>query len=195
MKRRLGLSYKKIKGLSSQVFTRRCDINKSCFIKRMIYMFENDFKIVYIDETGFNNHTFKSKRWAGDAIDYENSKGKRFKNINLLCAIHRNGFHYYEAHQGNTNTNRFMSYFKHLIEEIKDNEALGDKLRQGKLVFYLDNFSVHKAWLFRDYCIEKGHNIIYGVPYICCYNPIEFFFSYLKNSYYKCTFHSRYSSF
>jgi transposase len=109
-------------------------------------------------------------------------KGKRsyyttneypFIKYNFICAIKNNkiiGYTLYENLKGGIKTDEFVDFIDKYIKNKYKNYYI-----------LLDNASFHKSKIIKEKIIEIKNNIIYSIPYNPDTNPIENFFSQLKN--------------
>jgi len=130
--------------------------------------------IIAIDETGFYlsmNKNFgrcdKGKRC------YKQIKKYPFVKFNFICAIKYGkivGYKLYKKEPGGIDTTKFNEFY---------NEFIKGKYKNKLIV--MDNAKFHKSIIVRQN-IENSHNkIVYILPYNSNMNPIENFFSQLKN--------------
>lgn len=52
--------------------------------------------------------------------------------------------------------------------------------KQNKNIYFMDNASVHRSKIFKEYYNEFKLNIVYNAPYLSKFNPIENVFSLLR---------------
>jgi transposase len=98
----------------------------------------------------------------------------RGKTYAVLASISADeGLEYYEIHERSINTDIFIDYLKDL-REVCEGE---------KIAIFLDNLRVHHSNKVKDFC--KAHDIplVFNLAYSPEYNPIENFFSLVKNYY------------
>lgn len=131
-----------------------------------------DENIFYTDECGFNLHMTKkfgySPKNSKCHITVPNSKGG---NISLLCAISIFGVKCYVLKKGSFNSEDFSNFINNNFE-----------INTGKDIKYLilDNASIHKTNLVQSAIINKKLILKYLPPYSPHLNPIEEFFSVVK---------------
>ena len=129
--------------------------------------------LVYLDETGFNNHT-------GRSYGYSNINQKAFsivpvnkgKNRSLMCAISIDGVIAYEYKSGAYNSELFVQF---IIQKLVPYFRLNPTR-----ILIMDNARFHKSNIVLE--VLRQNNIVYKIstPYSPELNPIEEFFAMIK---------------
>ena len=79
---------------------------------------------------------------------------------------------HYEIYEKSVNTDSFLDYLKSLREHCED-----------KIALFLDNLRVHHSTRVKEFCEKYDIPLVFNLPYSPEYNPIENFFSLVKNTY------------
>jgi transposase len=83
------------------------------------------------------------------------------------------GLEYYEVHEKSINIEIFIDFLKDLREVC----------HKEKIALFLDNLRVHHSNKVKEYCLTHNIPLIFNIAYSPEYNPIENFFSLVKNKY------------
>ena len=140
-------------------------------------MEESHTRVVYLDETVFTFHTFRSKGWAHrrdrkKIIDSD----LKVQTLALIAAISEDGgLIDFAIHPRAINTEVFVAFVR----------QLSDKLAGDDFALFLDNLSVHKTKDAKLLFEELNITEIYNVPYCPQFNGIESYFSQIKAAYKK----------
>lgn len=133
------------------------------------------FNFVSIDEVGFSSnvkpnygYSIKGERLH---IKYKPTSNEK-KHISVVASIDKNGKLHYNKVNGFLNSYDFINFIKSL--PYKENT-----------VYLLDNASIHHSNMVKDYINKMNIILIYTPPYSPWFNPIERFFSVVKNNYRK----------
>ena len=140
-------------------------------------MEESQTRVVYLDETVFTFHTFRSKGWAHrrDRIKVIDSDLK-VQTLALIAAISEDGgLIDFAIHPRAINTEVFVAFVR----------QLSDKLAGDDFALFLDNLSVHKTKDAKLLFEELNITEIFNVPYCPQFNGIESYFSQIKATYKK----------
>lgn len=144
--------------------------DKKTFFKQIQ---KTDMKnIVSIDESSFDNQLAATYGWAERGIRINKKKHiKKIMRYSLICAISYKKIIYSKLIIGSVNA---ISY-KIFIEELLI------KLNNKKFCLLMDNAPIHHAKIVKDLIATYENKVIYNVPYMPEYNPIEQVFSKLKS--------------
>lgn len=128
-------------------------------------------KIAWIDESGFQSHTYRSHAWAKRGKKSHGDRhGKRTKQTNLIAAKRGKELLAPVLYQASTTALWFNSWLKeHLFKVLEKNSTL-----------ILDNACFHKKEEVRALAKEAGHDVLFLLPYSPDFNPIEKVFAMLK---------------
>jgi putative transposase len=148
-----------------------------------IKIFKNKIKnislddIISIDESSFDSHLGSNKGWSkkGDKkILIRTNKKIRYS---VICSISNKKVFLTKLIKGSCNGKIFLNYIKELINKLP-------KKRTRYLL--IDNAKIHHYGELKKFVNSKNNiEIIYNVPYMPEYNPIERVFSEAKNNFNK----------
>jgi transposase len=152
-------------------------IDKSKYIERVNKLKEQvknikEDNIISIDESHFvtnmtNNYGYNYK---GSRVTFEQKKYTK-KTCSLILGISNKKI----IHSCiKTSTVKSDDFFDFIVELI-------DKLEGINHTLLMDNSSIHKTKLLKDYIESKNHNILFNVPYNPETNPIEMVFHKIKS--------------
>jgi transposase len=133
-----------------------------------VYGAEN---VVYIDETGFRKHAYRSHGWAlrGEKV-YGDVSGCNRKNVNLVMAQRRKQFLAPMLFEGSCD---------HLVVNTWLEERLMPLLDRPCIVI-MDNAPFHKKKEIAAILEKHGHAFLPLPPYSPDFNPIEETFGIFK---------------
>jgi hypothetical protein len=174
---KLNYRYKKQVQLHLNADTRASYVLRNIFLKKLTKYLEDDYIIVYIDESGFNLENKSFKTWVQSDSNNIIFRPSRQKNISLIVGVTKNEILLFRIVEGGFNGVKFLDYFADLYKKAKHTYG-------NKVVFYLDNAPIHHCRVFKEYVWLNTVKVIYGVPYMCLYNLSEYVFCQIKNKVY-----------
>lgn len=188
----LKFTYRKQKTKKFSADSIICWNMKHIFIKKICKIFENNNKIIYLDEATFSFHIKPQRSWFESDSEFDGYQSYSFKSVQLLLCANTDGILFYDIRQQTYKGENFMNFLKKNKHHFK----------KGKINFiyfkifldmflYLDNAPCHIAKLTMNYCYENEINLVYGVPDCPEFNIIEYVFSDLKKKYYRGIFINR----
>jgi len=130
-------------------------------------------RAVYLDETGFERAAHRPYAWApkGRKVFGERS-GRSRPRTNLIAATAKGKRLFAPLlFEGSLDSSVFNQYLK---------EQLLKELQPGSLII-MDNAAFHKTQKTRGILEESGHELIFLPPYSPDLNPIEHYWSPIKN--------------
>lgn len=172
----LNLSFKKVKNyyFPYNIYnTIGYKIEEYNFINNYIFCLQNNYKVIYVDETGINlnlNHVYGYEIKTKKLFLQKNQK--KSENYSLICAITNTTVLGGLVVKGAVNGDIFFSF---LMETI-----IRYALNNEKYIFIMDNAKIHhtiKLIQKFDCCIS----ILYVPAYTPYYNAIECYFGLLKH--------------
>lgn len=133
----------------------------------------SDSNLIFLDETGFNEHTRRSYGYSlRNTKAYLNVPANRNANRSLICAISCNGVVAYDYRSGSYNSLLFKTFItNHLLPHFRAHPTH---------VLVMDNARFHKSTEIINFLREKRIVFIFTVPYAPQLNPIEEFFAMVK---------------
>ncbi|KAG2221165.1 hypothetical protein INT45_007742 [Circinella minor] len=160
----------------------------SAWIALGIYFFS---ECIFIDEVGFNRNMHRSQGWSEVGSPCKITTETKGPNISILGAINVHGVITLSRREACAPTNKkrkandpaskkgtTSSDFMEFLEQVLTNIEAHD-LPYRYLV--MDNAAIHKTIDVKDWVTERGFEIIYLPPYSSFLNPIEEFWSKLKD--------------
>ena len=133
----------------------------------------NPKKIVYLDESGFDTHEKYKYGWGkiGERV-FDDKKGSRGERINMIAALTWDRELFAPlVFSGSCDTEIFNEYVR---------QILLPNLDAGSVVI-LDNASFHKASNISSLLKKKKCSVLFLPPYSPDLNPIENYWSPIKN--------------
>jgi len=166
-------SYKKIKVLnvnSNSYENKERRKAVSFYLLECIAMYR---KIIFIDETGicFNIHPKYGFSLRGTSPYFESAPES--VNYSIVMSMDRYGIVSYMVFTESIKTEDFIAYLYLMVPKEYDD------FKNKKLVFFMDNCSIHKSEMFKN-SIEQDYVVLYNAPYTPYLNPIEQAFSFIK---------------
>jgi len=73
-----------------------------------------------------------------------------------------------------------LDFLKGLTRKIKTDFELKQKFAEKKICLVMDNVRLHHCKEIKTYLIENDISVLYTVPYLRDFNPIETIFSLIK---------------
>ena len=167
IKKELLLRYKKCK---YEYFKNENKLKEQTYAHhiRMTRLMKKKRLIASIDEIGFTLKLNPIYAWSKKGIKkYIKNKLVDGKKSTSAC-ITSNGDIYYKTIDNAFKTVTFFEFFKSL------------KFPKGTIIT-IDNASIHKSKIIKNYAIQQGWELIFIPPYSPCFNPIENVFSAVKH--------------
>jgi len=116
----------------------------------------------------------RAKRgWAKRGNSFYARKPPKSKNYSVISALDSNGMLGIKIVRGGVKGPEFIAF---MFDLCKGEE---ERLSKKKVVFLMDNASIHRSKLFMGKVV-KYYNVIYNAPYTPQFNPIELSFSKIK---------------
>jgi transposase len=168
--KRLGITRKRLKHRT------RCnedDLSNKRQLFKNKWNNTNIQNIISIDEVGFGDSCLPiyGYSYKGQPAFVKRHATQR-KRLNVIMAIDSKQNLFYKYFYGNVNSTMFEKF-------ITDLPWTGTK------TIVMDNASIHKTNNIKSVCLQKQYDIQYIPPYTPEFNPIEYVFSSVKNSYRK----------
>lgn len=127
--------------------------------------------ITYVDETGIDSYLYREYAYApkGEKI-YERISGRKFKRTNIVAAKLGNKIIAPMQYEGTTDSTLFEFWFeKCLLSCLSD-----------KTVIVMDNAAFHRKHRLLEIAKNHKKTLLFLPPYSPELNPIEKFWSWLK---------------
>jgi transposase len=173
------LSYKNVYKKINKFTDEELKIKKENLSKKINkYKYHN---IIAIDEMCTHIGETTSKSWSEKGKQYftavKTIKGKRYS---ICAAMSNKKLIHYKICEKSFNKETFNIFIKELINKVKID----------KKCLFLDNATIHKNKDLMTYVTEKNINMIYNIPYMSIYNPIEFVNKMIRNRIHENKFNS-----
>ena len=163
----------------------RSQVQRKIMLRKILELLITESTIIFIDESSFNNEHKRFRTWVKPKQNYERHFPGRLPSLNIILATMPHEVLHYVIKSKTTNTNDFKSFLQEVVNKIENNEVLSNCKRSNKLWLFMDNASIHKTKVVRDFIRENKLNVIYSVPYRPEYNLAEKIFAFLKMKFYK----------
>lgn len=176
----LGFSYCRRRKVDISALNHKNIEKRLIFANEMNKFIQNEFTIINIDETCLSRKMRNCKDWIlkTEKITYNNDR--QLKSLSGILAVSTKGFRFSIVYESTINREIFRSFLFELKKEIESDNFLNTQLSSKKIVFLLDNSSVHKDVETLKEFTEFGFYFLFNVPYSPRYVFIEEFFSYVK---------------
>lgn len=127
--------------------------------------------VVYVDESGFEAHTYRPYAWAPRGQkSHDNRRGRGGPRTNLIAAKRGKKMLAPVLYEGATSAIWFNQWFEnHLFKELDPESTI-----------IMDNAAFHKKKEIQAIAQEAGHEVLFLPPYSPDFNPIEQDFATLK---------------
>ena len=127
--------------------------------------------IVYMDESGFEQETYRAHAWSKRGKKSHGERfGRRFKRTNLIAAKRQSAILAPILYESNTTAEWVNQWFEHhLFKELEPESTI-----------ILDNAKFHRKTDLCSLAQNAGHQILFLPPYSPDLNPIEQDFAIIK---------------
>lgn len=124
--------------------------------------------VIAIDECHFQASDHVRYGWCRKNERLPRRKSDRPQRLSLLLAVSKHGVVESRLVRGSVNSLVFIDFLRHL---------------PAGATLLLDNASIHRAKIVRDFCAARDTTLNYIPPYCPWYNPAEYAFSKIKSVY------------
>ncbi|KAI2669605.1 transcriptional regulator family: Helix-turn-helix [Penicillium roqueforti] len=133
------------------------------------------YHLVFVDESGCDKRAgFRRTGWSPLGVTpVQVSKFHRDKRYQILPAYSQDGVVLRRIFQGSTDAAVFEDFIEQLLQHC-------NRWPAPKSVLIMDNASFHRTEKLQQMCSDSGVKLVYLPPYSPDLNPIEEFFSELK---------------
>lgn len=133
------------------------------------------YHLVFVDESGCDKRAgFRRTGWSPLGVTpVQISKFHRDKRYQILPAYAQDGIVLRRIFQGSTDGDVFEDFIEQLLQHC-------NRWPKPKSVLIMDNASFHRTDKIQQMCVDRGVKLVYLPPYSPDLNPIEEFFSELK---------------
>lgn len=186
----LDIHFKGIVNLNSRRNTlKNKEIQRLYFIRKYLNEEENA-KILYLDESSFNNYKRKTRKWACKANSCIFTDNGRIKSVNLMICMSDERIEHYFINKTTNNCDSFIMFMKKLIVKLEKINQLSISGENKKFIVVLDNCKIHKAKSLINWIKNKNVNLLYLPPYRPEINSSEYLFRRLKKEFYRRIFNN-----
>jgi len=164
------LSYKKVYK-KVMPYTKEILEKKKKELKKNLDKYKN-CHIIAIDEMATYTEESSPRQWSPKGKQYF-SVVKKIKGVrySICAAMSNKKLIHYKITKGSYDGNLFNDFINELIQ----------KINIEKKCLFLDNASIHKNKKLQKYIENNKINVIYNIPYMSIYNPIEFVNNMIRN--------------
>ena len=138
----------------------------------MLQVFQQKRIVIYLDETMFTSKTLLthdySNIYTNIQIDYKKLNKPAVAVVAAITA--EAGVLTWMNFLNSVNIPKFIQFLQHLLKVMKNK----------KFCVFMDNLSVHRSNLVRDFMMKNDIAWLFNVPYSPDTNPIENVFSIVK---------------
>ena len=181
MKTQMGLSFKRITSRPLSLDVERQHALKILFAVTLTKRIKNAKLLINVDESTLSKETKIKYTWALKGVSASAKNIKFSKSMNLVTWIWSSGSSYSAITKGTTNSNSFLWFLKHLIEDIKKTE----NINSDEIMLILDNAPVHQANIILEYINESKMIWVFLPQYSPELAPVETVFAILKQKAWK----------
>ncbi|CAG8678754.1 32975_t:CDS:2, partial [Racocetra persica] len=169
----LGFTLKRLTVVPEGHNTDKTIYERKQYVKKIYDENINIYKdMIYMDETGFNLHLSASRgRAYRRQLAIHEVVSNRGKKISIIAAMNEDGVLYYKSILGSANSKIFSDFIRELINNISNSKFL-----------VMDNIMFHRSNIVKEAVKNTKHKILYLPSYSPFLNPIENWFSKIKNS-------------
>ena len=170
------LSYKKGNPRPVNLDTNRRKLLKQLFLIRMANQLSGIKMLINIDESSITKLTKKNYSWLRTGRSCSITNLKINNSINMITAITTTGLAINMLKYKSTNTEVFKSFLDYMLSYLKE------EINSRDIGIILDNCSIHRSNLVREYCKKKGTKLYFLPQYSPELAPVEIYFSKIKHS-------------
>jgi hypothetical protein len=177
MKNILNLRFRKTSIKTTKLLLNKSILQSFFFIKIILRGLLQNFKFIFIDESGFStkNNNYKTWRFQNQEIYYPN---ETIKKLNLIIGVSQDKVFHYSLNEQNTTSKKFKEFMIGMLKKMTEEEKKNH-------ILILDNCTSHLTAENFDLYKTNKLKILFGVPYLSKFNMVENIFRYIKNYTYK----------
>ena len=177
MTKQLDLSHKKLgkanpKTMNAEVYQKITDWMK------LVEWFTNEgYKVVYLDEFSVNHKTVNLHRWTYRGVDGWKILSPQSFNMSFIVSFSWNQIEGLMGSKSSVCSDKFIWYLRWLLSRPCNKKYI----EEGKIVFVLDNCSIHKSEKVRQFLNKIRVPAISIVAYSPFLNPAEHLIQWIKS--------------
>lgn len=177
MKNILKLRFRKTKIKTAKLLLNSSILQSFFFLKIIVRGLLQNFKFIFIDESGFStkNNNYKTWRFEKQEIFYPN---EIIKKLNLIIGASQDKVFHYSLNEQNTTSKTFKEFMIRMISKMTNEE------KQNHILI-LDNCTCHLTAENYELYKTSELKVLFGVPYLSKFNMAENIFRFIKNYIYK----------
>lgn len=191
LKNFLGAKYTKIKIRNKKFEQNNYKIMMNFFIYKLYKLIKNNYALICLDESCFNNNKLPRKGWNIPKINDVALEPGRIKSLSLTLIIDELRVVMTDINEKTNNRHTYKDILISLNEKIENDFDLKQKKKDNKIVLIADNVPFHKTKENIEYLKTIGINVMYTPPYQPDMNPVESAFSFLKSKFRQNIFEDR----
>ena len=177
LKKRFGLSYRRIKRVSSIGDSDPNKVLRSLFAQKMLNLYAQDAHVVNIDETWVPCSDFRRRCWGERGSGNSMHDTALSSRVNCIVAVSSEGHVWMALTQCNTDENVFQMFLSYLTKAMT--QKLGANWRDD-VIFQIDGASYHRSVDTRRYIDHLRIKVVLSAPYSYAVAPAELWFASLK---------------
>lgn len=140
----------------------------------------DDYVIISVDESPINCFNKSGYFWGSKHQRQIHKEQPELSNYSLMMAITHNEVINFEFTQGNNNAKTFWTFMRDTLDSQMMRSKYSKQLNDGKVLFLIDNASIHMKWRMMKKIITEKVEILYNLEYQSDFNAIEKTFRLIK---------------
>lgn len=136
----------------------------------------HSYQLIFVDESSCDRRcAFRRRGWAPRGVTpVQTARFQRGPHYQILPAYTQEGILLSRVYEGTTDATIFTNFIEQLLHHCQP-------FPQPRSVLIMDNASILHSQQVRDLCAAAGVQLVFLPPYSPDLNPIELWFSVLKN--------------
>lgn len=168
----------------------KSDVMKLFLFKRALLV-DDSHICIYIDESNFDSHRRQRKGWVHRSVKAVRVDFGRIKSVNLIVALTNSRMvHHYITYTRNKSKD-FVEFLRFMKKKVMKKKKLMDALKKYKITLIMDNASIHKTKLVKEFIRDNDFNVLFLPPYHPHHNNAEMCFMLLKKMFYRNDYKDR----
>lgn len=155
------------------------------YSKKLIELISSNNQVIYFDESKFVTAKRQKKMWIKKDTENHIFIPDSYNSSNLLIAMTNKKVSYYELHYTENNSDVLSNFFTNFNNDYFNEEKLNNDMSREKTYIILDNSKIHSCMNFKKKVDGLNFNFLYLPRYRPFYNPVEFFFQFIKEKFYR----------
>lgn len=151
------------------------DVQKFFDVLAHIYIRDDLFEVVFIDESSVCPSNFKKRAWFHRGESNRIQSNLKYESVMMVGAITRSELISFQVLRKGHDSKNFLNFVRHTLEELqvsRDTKKL--------IVFFLDNATVHYSSEFFDFTSLQNCVALFNLPGHPELNPIEMLWEKVK---------------